>query len=179
MINCITKDNRSFIIRQPAEEDAEKVLRYSKMIFASTDQLLTTPQDFNMTVEDERAWIRMLTTTPNANILIAELDNQIAGLLFFVPNTRLKNAHTGEFGITVHPGYQQSGIGRQLIENVLLWAKENAAIEKVYLQVFATNGPAIKLYKSLGFTEEGRHINAIKQLSGEYVDILQMYIETH
>jgi RimJ/RimL family protein N-acetyltransferase len=44
------------------------------------------------------------------------------------------------------------------------------------LQVFATNENAIKLYKKLGFIEEGRHIKAIKQLDGEYVDIVQMYI---
>jgi RimJ/RimL family protein N-acetyltransferase len=46
------------------------------------------------------------------------------------------------------------------------------------LQVFATNTKAIALYKDLGFHEEGRHKNAIRQLNGSYVDILQMYIET-
>lgn len=177
MIHCTTKDQREFIIRQPTEDDAEAILLYSKLIFASTDQVLTTPQDFNMTVEDERGWIKMLTTTPNANILAAELNGEVVGLLFFVPNMRIKNAHTGEFGITVHPEFQQSGIGRQLIENLLKWAKENSQLEKVYLQVFATNHPAIKLYSSLGFKEEGRLIKAIRQLSGEYVDVLQMYIE--
>lgn len=30
----------------------------------------------------------------------------------------------------------------------------------------------------MGFIEEGRHIKAIKQPDGKYVDTLQMYIET-
>jgi RimJ/RimL family protein N-acetyltransferase len=95
-----------------------------------------------------------------------------------MPNTKLKNAHTGEFGISVHPNFQGIGIGRILIETLLDWAKRNATIEKVYLNVFATNKHAIKLYEDLGFIEEGRHIKAIKQVTGEYVDTLQMYVET-
>ncbi len=177
MDNPITKDNQSFFIREPEEADAEKVLLFAKMIFASTDQVLTTPQDFNLTVEDESAWIKSIRDNPSAKGLIAELDGEIVALLFFIPNTRIKNAHTGEFGISVHPSFQGVGIGRQLIEALLDWARKNIVIEKVTLQVFKTNHHAIKLYKSLGFKEEGRLIKAIKQLSGEYVDVIQMYIE--
>jgi len=70
------------------------------------------------------------------------------------------------------------GIGRRLLETLLNWANTNTTIEKVYLCAFDTNKNAIKLYKDLGFIEEGRHIKAIKQVTGEYVDIIQMYIET-
>jgi RimJ/RimL family protein N-acetyltransferase len=65
-----------------------------------------------------------------------------------------------------------------LIEFLLKWAKDNKSIEKVFLQVFETNLRAIRLYKDLGFVEEGRFVRAAKQLSGEYIDVLQMYIET-
>jgi RimJ/RimL family protein N-acetyltransferase len=58
------------------------------------------------------------------------------------------------------------------------WARQNVQIEKVFLQVFSTNTNAINMYKTLGFVEEGRHIKAIKQSAGNYVDIIQMYIET-
>ena len=51
-------------------------------------------------------------------------------------------------------------------------------IEKVFLNVFSTNKRAIKLYEKLGFVEEGRHLKAIKQLTGEYIDLIQMYIKT-
>jgi RimJ/RimL family protein N-acetyltransferase len=174
----LTKDGRKFIIRKPNEDDAANIISYSKILFASTDQVLTTVEEYTITVENEKIWINSLNGNPNSLVLIAELDNQIAGLLFFLPNTKRKNAHTGEFGISVHPNFQGIGIGHLLIETLLDWAKRQAGLEKVYLNVFATNAHAIKLYKNLGFIEEGRHIKAVKQLTGEYVDTIQMYIET-
>lgn len=178
MDKYLTKDRRDFIIREPTEDDASDIITYSKVLFASTDQVLTTLEEYTVTVEEEKVWINNLNEIPNAKILIAELNNRITGLLFFMPNLKLKNAHTGEFGVNVHPAFQRLGIGRRLIESLLNWAKSNKQIEKVYLNVFATNRNAIKLYKGLGFIEEGRHVKAIRQPTGEYVDILQLYIET-
>jgi RimJ/RimL family protein N-acetyltransferase len=178
MNEYLTKDGRHFIIRQPTENDAVDIINYSKILFASTDQVLTTLEEYTITVEDEKCWINNLTQNPNSKILIAELNNKITGLLFFIPNAKIKNSHTGEFGVSVHPNFQGLGIGRHLIETLLNWAENNTQIEKVYLNVFATNKNAIKLYKDLGFIEEGRHIKAIKQPTGEHVDILQLYVET-
>jgi RimJ/RimL family protein N-acetyltransferase len=174
----LTKDGRRFIIRKPIEDDAADIISYSKILFASTDQVLTTVEEYTITVENEKIWINNLNENPGSNVLVAALDNQIVGLLFFISNAKIKNAHTGEFGVSVHPNFQGIGIGRQMIETLLNWAKSKSNIEKVFLNVFATNKHAIKLYKDLGFTEEGRHIKAIKQLTGEYVDTIQMYIET-
>jgi RimJ/RimL family protein N-acetyltransferase len=64
------------------------------------------------------------------------------------------------------------------VQRFLDWAVTHPQIEKVFLSVFHTNQNAIKLYLSLGFKEEGRHIKAAKQPSGEYVDVVQMYLET-
>jgi RimJ/RimL family protein N-acetyltransferase len=102
----------------------------------------------------------------------------MVGLLFFVGGAKKKNAHTGELGVSVHPEYQGRGIGRQLIAALMQWAQNNTTIEKVFLNVFATNQKAIGLYKKLGFMEEGRFVRAIKQPDGEYIDVLQLYIMT-
>lgn len=56
--------------------------------------------------------------------------------------------------------------------------RENSTIEKIYLNVLDTNRPAIKLYEALGFLVKGRHVKAVKQLTAEYIDVIQMYIET-
>jgi RimJ/RimL family protein N-acetyltransferase len=174
----LTKDGRNFTIRKPDASDAGTIISYSKILFASTDQVLTTSDEYTITLENEKLWINNLNENQSSTALIAELENQIAGLLFFIPNTKIKNAHTGEFGVSVHPDFQGLGIGRALIETLLEWATSNPIIEKVYLNVFSTNTYAINLYKDLGFIEEGRHVKAVKQLSGEYVDTIQMYIGT-
>ncbi len=173
-----TKNGRTFGIRRPDENDAEKIIQYSKILFASTDQLLTTLDEYGITIEEEKTWINNSLQNPSAITLVAEMNKEIIGLLFFVPLSKKKNSHTGEFGVNVHPDYQAQGIGRALIKTLLNWAQENNRIEKVFLTVFATNTNAISLYKDLGFKEEGRHVKAIKQITGEYVDIVQMYIET-
>jgi RimJ/RimL family protein N-acetyltransferase len=178
MTTYTTKDGTNILIRRPIEEDAENIINYSRLLFSSTDQVLTLLEEYTITVENEKKWINNFQQDAHALALVAVLDNEIIGLLFFIPNQKKKNFHTGEFGVSVHPNFQGNGIGRQLIESLLNWARENVHIEKVYLNVFATNKHAIRLYKSLGFIEEGRHIKAIKQLTGEYVDTIQMYIET-
>lgn len=173
-----TKNQKQFTIRHAVENDAEQIIDYSKILFASTDQVLTELQEYTITVEEEKTWIKNFNANPNALLLIAELEQQIVGMLFFVTNTKKKNAHTGEFGVNVHPKFQAIGIGRALIETLLEWARQTEQIEKVFLQVFATNSNAIRLYQRMGFKEEGRFVGAIKQANGEYVDVIQMYIAT-
>jgi len=173
-----TKDGRKFMIRQPTEEDARDIIDYSKMLFASTDQVLTTLEEYTITVQQEQTWISNFNEDPNSIILIAEMQHQLAGLLFFVGGSKKKNAHTGELGVSVHPAFQGAGIGRQLMVSLIQWAQNNPAIEKIFLNVFATNQRAIRLYRRLGFIEEGRFFRAVKQPDGEYVDVLQLYIMT-
>lgn len=175
----LTKDGRQFTIRKPTTDHAEDIITYSKLLFASTNQVLTLPEEYTITVDNEKKWIDDLNNNPNALLLISEMNNSIVGFLFFIPNSKKKISHTGEFGVNVHPSYQGQRIGQFLIETLVKWARQHAQIEKVFLQVFATNYNAIKLYKKLGFIEEGRHIKAIKQSDGKYVDIIQMYIETN
>ena len=166
------------VIKQPTTDDAEAIIDYSKALFASTDQLLTSLEEYDITIDAEKQWIRNLNNNPNAFLRVAVLNGEIVGMLFFVPNTKKKNKHTGEFGVNVSDKHQGQGIGKILVETLLDWARENPHIEKVYLEVFATNKRAIDLYGKLGFIQEGRYRNAVKQSTGEYVDVIRMCIET-
>ena len=69
--------------------------------------------------------------------------------------------------------------GQDLLEYALLvalitWAEQHPVLEKVCLQVFATNTRAIALYTSLGFKEEGRQRRDVKLETGVYVDVFLM-----
>ena len=173
-----TPNHITYTTRAPKEEDAQAIMDFARVLFASTDQVLTTLEEYTITLEEEKKWINRPQTEPCAFILIAEADGKVIGLLDFATRPRKKAAHTGEFGVSVHPDYQGRGIGRMLIENLLVWAKTNTQVEKVFLNVMATNQRAIRLYKRLGFLEEGRHVKAVKQKDGQYVDLIQMYLET-
>lgn len=169
------KDGRTLILRQPTAGDAADLIAYSKRVFASTDQLLTTPEEYTLSVEAEINWINSINNSPNSLLLIAVTQQSIVGFLFFIGNTKRKTRHTGEFGMSIHPDYRRIGLGQALVERLMEWAGKNTLIEKLTLQVFSSNTPAIQLYQKMGFVEEGRHINAAKQENGDYTDIIQMY----
>ena len=67
------------------------------------------------------------------------------------------------------------GVGAALLEALLEWAAASPIIERVCLEVFATNDRAIRLYEKLGFVEEGRRQRDIKLGPGRYVDTVAMY----
>ncbi|MFM8509506.1 MAG: N-acetyltransferase family protein [Betaproteobacteria bacterium] len=73
----------------------------------------------------------------------------------------------------VAPNARGQGVGRQLLltalERALCWQ----GVEQVTLAVTATNGPAISLYRSVGFIETGRHPRALR-LGSEYFDEVSM-----
>ena len=52
-----TKDGRPFTIRRPEEADARAIIDYSNLLFASTDQVLTMPEEYTMTLDQEKVWI--------------------------------------------------------------------------------------------------------------------------
>jgi RimJ/RimL family protein N-acetyltransferase len=63
-------------------------------------------------------------------------------------------------------------IGSLLKKKVIEWADLNK-VEKIDLEVFEDNEPAISLYKKFGFLEEGRKRKAIKT-NETYKDIFLM-----
>ena len=82
--------------------------------------------------------------------------------------------HVGELGMGVLKDYRQKGIGGYLLDSALDAARETG-LEKVELDVFASNTAAIEMYKKAGFTLEGRKLKA-RKLDGKFDDIIQMGI---
>ncbi|MDJ1157471.1 GNAT family N-acetyltransferase [Chelatococcus sp. SYSU_G07232] len=62
----------------------------------------------------------------------------------------------GLFDILVESAHRGRGLGRALVSSLMAWGREQGAAE-AYLQVMATNAPAIALYRSLGFADAYRY----------------------
>ncbi len=62
----------------------------------------------------------------------------------------------GLFDIVTAPAARRRGAGRRLVTSLLGWGRQHGASE-AYLQVVATNAPAIALYRGLGFVEAYRY----------------------
>jgi len=80
--------------------------------------------------------------------------------------------HCGTLGMGVLHGYRGLGYGTMLMEATILAAKESG-IERIELEVYASNGPAIRLYEKRGFVHEGIKKKA-RKLDGIYDDVLLM-----
>lgn len=70
--------------------------------------------------------------------------------------------YSGLFDIVVDPSARRQGAGKALVSGLMAWSKEQGARE-VYLQVVASNVPAVQLYDTLGFVEHYRYWYRRKQ----------------
>ncbi|HUI86759.1 MAG TPA: GNAT family N-acetyltransferase [Nitrososphaerales archaeon] len=103
----------------------------------------------------------------------AEADGMIVGNCEVRRSRAGDVRHVGRFGIAILPEYRGIGLGRAMIETLLDRA-EKAGIRLVTLEAFATNGRALRLYRSAGFKEYGRLPGAIRRGS-EFGDLVHMF----
>ncbi len=169
----INKSN--LIIRTGQLEDAESVLNIQRAVISEDEFLITVPEEFSNTLQQQINWIQRILTNDRETIIIAKINGKIVGWIAFQSQTRKRLSHSGSFGMMIQKEYRGFGIGKMLINALLDWAVKNPFIEKVGLGVFSTNHRAIALYKSMGFVEEGRKVNEIKMNEHEYADDILMY----
>lgn len=163
------------LIRLAEAKDAEKMLYIQEKVISEEKYLITEIEEFFQTVEGQSKWIEAKQLNKREVIFVAEIQDEVVGWIVFQSPSRIRVAHTGSFGMMVLKDYRQRGVGKALLKALLEWAKENPLIEKVCLGVFSTNENAIKLYKNMGFKEEGRKVREIKLNRNEYIDDILMY----
>ena len=81
-------------------------------------------------------------------------------------------SHTCEFGMSVLQSHRNQGLGKQLLEALVNWAKESN-LEIIELNVFSNNKAGINLYEKAGFVFDGIRKNYIKQ-EEKYCDLIHM-----
>ncbi len=111
---------------------------------------------------------------PDHLLIVAEQNGCFVGAGRLFPggeNTLCQ--HVAELGLFVLRPYRCQGVGTQLLAWMLDWAVQAEKIEKITLSVFATNEPALRLYRKFNFVQEGCLRQQIKH-GMDYIDFLQM-----
>ncbi|WP_430396822.1 N-acetyltransferase family protein [Ferrovibrio sp.] len=80
--------------------------------------------------------------------------------------------HVGRLGMGLDSGHRRQGLGEAML-HAALDQTAHCGIERVELQVYASNAPAIALYRKFGFETEGMKRRA-RKIDGRYDDILIM-----
>jgi putative acetyltransferase len=159
-------------IRSARPEDAALLAEAERAIARVPGRLASQPDE----IDDDalRRMIVSLNDQGRGHFLVAERAGAIVGHAFLEPLPLAATAHVVRLAIAVHEGERRRGVGRALMNELLRWARSTSRVEKVELQVRSTNEPAIALYRSLGFVEEGRKTKRLKLAPNEYVDDIYM-----
>ena len=164
----------SINIEKAASRDAALILEYLKQVGGETDNLTFGSEGLPFSVETEAEFIAGMENSCDNIMLIAKDSDKIVGCasLSRLPR-RMK--HRGDFAISVAKEYWNRGIGSQLLERIITFAKDNA-FEVIDLQVRSDNKRAIHLYEKYGFEKIGEH-PAFFKINNENISFNFMCLE--
>ena len=123
--------------------------------------LTNAPDAFGSTFEEEisrspESWRSDLESS-EMKFLFAQEGKRFVGMTGYYrkPLTKLHHIVT-IFGIYVDETFRGQGVGTQLLDELLLEAKQDHAIKKIKLKMVEDNVAALKLYEHHGFRKVGQ-----------------------
>lgn len=138
--------------------------------------LKNNPEAFGSTYEREAAYplefvAGRLKPSEDQFVLGAfQEDGSLAGIVTFKREESPKMRHRGNvYAMYVEPEARGGGVGKALLEELIRRVRETYGLEQIHLAVVSDNGPAKKLYTSLGFEIYGTEPHALK-VGGKYYD---------
>jgi len=135
--------------------------------------LRESPEAFGSTFDRENiqplAWFRDRLAA--SQVFGAFCSADLLGIAGFAIREGEKERHKGLlWGMYVRPDVRKAGLGRQLVEAVVEYAR--AHVEVIQLSVVSGNELARRLYAALGFVEYGLERDSLKQNERYYDEIL-------
>ena len=162
-------------IRPAVLSDIKSIFDFIKIIAVKeTNNVISLPEEFSLTMLDQEKWVKYYTENEYSLLLVAEADDKIVGVLDFKNNSKIRLSHSGEFGISILPEFQDKKIGSKMIEYLITWARSKPKLKKINLSVFESNKRAIHVYENLGFRIEGQQKNAVQIAEDVFIDLIQM-----
>lgn len=106
---------------------------------------------------------------------VAELDGEVVGMYILHPNNIGRCGHICNASYAVKFGMRGKHIGEALVTDCLEQAKAHGFGILQFNAVVASNEPALKLYKKLGFVQLGTIPKGFLNKDGVYEDIIVHY----
>ena len=120
--------------------------------------------------ESMRAWIAAY-----AHTFVATRDARVVGAYLLRPNLPDRAAHVCNAAYMVAADARGLGVGRRMGEHSLAAARSLGYAAMQFNAVVSTNGPAVALWKRLGFQIIGTSPRAFRDARGELVDLYIMH----
>lgn len=161
-------------VREAQPQDALNLLNLKKSYIEGSVTIPMYIDEYKNGEAEERALIERCLAEPNSVLLVAEHNGQLIGNLDLTGNQRRKLYHTAMLGMGIANNWQGMGVGSLLMQAALSWAKANKHISIVWLEVYATNSPGLKLYGKYGFEQCGLIKNFV--MEAQPVDKIAMVL---
>jgi len=152
------KNGLEYVICKLEEKDALAAITYLNEVGGESDFLSFGENEFKLTVEQEEQIIRNVRNKKNSLLIGAFIEDRLVAIASIMELSDWNRfQHRAQLGITVRKAYWNLGLGRKMIEELLDFAKKNAKLEIIELEVSTENHVAIALYESFGFALVGRY----------------------
>ena len=161
----------SLLVRPARPDDAAALVELAVAVGSEPEAWLLNTDSWR-SVGEERRYIRALKRHPDAAVFVAEDDGTVVGRLSVARDPHRSSHHVADLGLMVAAGHRRRGIGRALLEQAVVWARD-VGVRKLELHVFPWNEPAIRLYEQFGYEREGFRRDHYRR-GDEYVDAILM-----
>ena len=139
------------------------------------EALERNPEAFSASLEEYRSLNledvkKRLWSDEDAFVVGGFQDSRLIGMAGFYREKGPKSRHKGRvWGVYVTPEARRAGIGRKMMQALLDRISAIDDMEQVLLSVAATQIPAIRLYRSLGFESFGTEPRALR-IGDRYIE---------
>ena len=170
-------NTENITIRDPKKTDIDQTLTYVNKL--SKEKTYVLLQGVVISKKSELEWLKssiekiknkktVLKFIFYKDILIGISDIKLG-------REKTAKEHVAVLGISIDKKYRGKGYGSMLMDEVLKEAKEKLkGLKVVYLEAFAENEGAIKMYEKKGFIKYGLLPGGVKR-KGEFGDEVMMY----
>ena len=167
------KGGSQAVLRTAVPQDAAGMLAYLRACAEETDFLLRVPEEWDIRVETEEAFLRDLACQQDGLMVVCDVNGEIAGTCQVVCMNRVKTRHRATVSIALRRAYWGEGIPAPMFEEIEAFARGRGVmqLELAYAQ---GNDRARRLYDRMGFVETGRSPDAIRLRDGTLLDEIFM-----
>lgn len=149
--------DKEIIIRSLSQNDIKNVKKFQSFINSLAEEDVQISSNERMSFKKEADWLKghlEKIKKKKSVSLIAEYKKEIVAKTEIELN-KGKKEHVGELGISILKDFRGIGLGKYLMNEIIKTAKVKLKPKPsvIRLSVFATNKPAISLYKKCGFVK--------------------------
>lgn len=171
----ILKSKKEVTVRLPEDDDARALIDLKIAYIKNTSTLPWTVAEYPNDIENELKIIESYRSSSNSILLLAEYEGELIGNIDISDSKRIKMAHTAVLGMGIKENWRNQGLGKALIISAIDWARNNAKLEIIWLDVYASNELGYNLYKNMGFEVSGIIKDFFIEGSSR-IDKIQMYL---